>query len=141
MPPADGRPVAEVTFHVRFAETDAMGIVHHSNYLIYFEEGRSHFSRARGAPYRDLESLGYSLAVSEIQVRYIAPAHYDQKISVLTWIEQTGSRGITFGYEVLDAETQQVLVTGSTKHICINHQGTVRRIPSQWLNMMTHKES
>jgi acyl-CoA thioester hydrolase len=124
--------VAETTFHVRFAETDAMGIVHHSTYLIYFEEGRSELSRQGGAPYAELEEAGYSLAVTRVEARYLAPARYDQRITVRTWVDQIRSRSITFAYEVVDAETRQTLVTGKTSHICIDHEGAARRIPKRW---------
>jgi len=135
MPPGD-RFVAETTFHVRYAETDAMGIVHHTAYIVYFEEGRSHLGRVLGAPYAALEENGYSLAVSEVTARYIAPARYDQRIGILTWVEDLRSRGVVFGYEVVDAETRQLLVTGQTKHICVDRHGQVRRLPGEWANKM-----
>ncbi|GAB4468833.1 MAG: thioesterase family protein [Anaerolineae bacterium] len=132
----DGRPVAEATFRVRFAETDAMGVVHHAAYVVYFEEGRSEYSRQAGAPYADLEAMGFSLAVSEVRARYLAPAVYDQAITVRTWVERIGSRGVTFAYEVVAAGSQQVLVTGQTRHICVDRQGRVSRIPERWLAVL-----
>ena len=62
MAPTD-RFVSENTFYVRYAETDAMAITHHSNYIVYFEEARSHYSRVRGADYADFERSGYWLTV------------------------------------------------------------------------------
>lgn len=135
MPPND-RLVDEATFYVRFAETDAMGIVHHAAHVVYFEEGRSNLSRVIGAPYAALEDSGFSLAVSVVSARYIAPARYDQRISVLTWVEELRSRGITFGYEIIDAETREILVTGQTRHICIDRENRVRRLPTDWANAM-----
>jgi acyl-CoA thioester hydrolase len=130
------RLVTEATFHVRFAETDAMGVVHHAAYIVYFEEGRSHLSRVIGAPYSALEDSGYSLAVSEVTARYITPARYDQLVSVLTWVEELRSRGVTFGYEIVNAETRETLVTGQTRHTCTDHLGQVRRLPEDWVNAM-----
>ena len=127
------RKIVEASFHVRFAETDMMGIVHHANYLVYFEEGRSEYSRQFGAPYADLEAMGYSLAVSEARVRFLAPAYYDHLIPVRQWVEDIRSRSITFGYEVVDGTSGQVLATGQTKHICVDRSGHVRRIPKEWL--------
>jgi acyl-CoA thioester hydrolase len=126
------RRTADVSFRVRFAETDAMGIVHHAAYLVYLEEGRSELSRQFNAPYSALEQSGYSLAVTEIALRYLAPARYDHRITVRTWIEQLQSRGIVFGYEVFYTETDQILVTGTTRHLCIDHSGQVRRMPQAW---------
>ncbi len=132
--PAESRPLlTETTFHVRFAETDQMGVVHHAVYLVYFEEGRSELSRQHGAPYAGLEALGFSLALSSVTVRYLAPARYDERITVRAWVEQLRSRGITFAYEVVSAASGQTLVTGQTQHICIDRAGEVRHIPQAWL--------
>jgi acyl-CoA thioester hydrolase len=124
----------ETTFRVRYAETDAMGIVHHRNYIIYFEEGRSEFARQKGMPYSELEKQGFFLAVTEVNVRYIKPALYEQRITVRAQLEQVKSRGMTFAYEIVDAETSDLLVTGQSKHICINKAGKVARLPQEWRN-------
>jgi acyl-CoA thioester hydrolase len=126
------RRVTETTFRVRFAETDQMGIVHHSAYVVYLEEGRSDFSRQIGAPYSDFEKSGFSLAVSELSVRYIAAARYDDLVIVRTWVEQLGSRAMTYNYEVVLAESGQILATGVSRHVCVDNSGQVRRIPQDW---------
>lgn len=125
--------LTEVTFRVRFAETDQMRIVHHAAYFVYFEEGRSELTRQHGLPYSELEAMGFSLALSDAQARYIAPARYDQRVTVRAWIERLRSRGITFGYEVIGTEDGTLLVTGETTHICVDRAGQVRRIPEDWL--------
>jgi acyl-CoA thioester hydrolase len=126
------RFVAETTFRIRYAETDAMGIVHHSNYIVFFEEGRSAYARARGNPYSQFESEGYFLLVSEIGVRYAKPARYEQEITVRVWLEEMKSRGLTFRYEIADATSGELLVSGFTKHVCITQDGKVTRIPESW---------
>lgn len=126
----------QTSFHVRFAETDSMGIVHHANYLVWFEEARSAFMRARGTSYTAFEAEGLALAVSEAQVRYISPARYDRLIRVECRVEQVQSRKVTFGYTVLDAGTGRTLATGTTRHICITPQGGVARIPRKWQTLM-----
>jgi acyl-CoA thioester hydrolase len=128
--------VGETSFHVRFAETDAMGIVHHANHIIWFEEARSAFMRAKGSSYAAFEADGFSLAVSEVQVRYLQPARYDQLITIRCQIEKMMSRKLRFYYTVLEAETGNTLATGSTEHICINRQGQVTRIPEKWQAIM-----
>lgn len=133
--PDDPR-IKETSFRVRFAETDLMGVVHHASYVIYFEAGRVDFTRQVGAPYSELEALGYSLAVSDLHVRYIAAARFDQMITVRTWLAAVKSRSVAFTYEIVDAETRQTLVTGDVKLICIDHSGQVRRIPQSWLDVM-----
>ena len=127
--------VVETTFHVRYAETDAMGIVHHANYLVWFEEGRSAYMRAYGTSYRVFEDDDLQLAVSSVQVRYIAPALYDQLIKVRCWMESIQSRKMRFGYEIVHAESGNRLVTGHTDHICIRPNGKAARIPEKWRNL------
>lgn len=131
MPPAD-RFVAETTLHVRYAETDAMGIVHHASYIVYFEEGRSHYARQRGSDYATFERSGYYLTVTEVSARYLKPAYYDQRLIIRCWIEEMKSRGLTFSYEIVAEENQELLVTGFSKHICITHKGQIARLPEAW---------
>ncbi|NLE50010.1 MAG: acyl-CoA thioesterase [Chloroflexi bacterium] len=135
MPPTD-RYVSETNFYVRYAETDAMGIVHHSMYIVYFEEARSHFSRVLGANYADFEQSGYWLTVAEVRARYAAPARYGQQIAARCWIEDLKSRAIVFGYEIVDCASDTIHVTGQSHHVCITHEGRVARIPDTWAEAM-----
>ena len=135
MAPTD-RTVTENTFHIRYAETDSMGITHHSNYIIFFEEARSHYSRIRGANYADFERSGYWLTVVEVHARYLAPTQYAQRITARCWIEDLKSRAVQFAYEIVDAESGQVCVTGYSKHICITHDGQVAKLPEEWFAAM-----
>lgn len=128
------KPVSETSLRVRFAETDAMGIVHHASYLLYFEVGRVELTRQAGAGYADLEAGGHSLAISQIEIRYVAPAHFDQMLTVRTQVEDLRSRSITLSYEILDADTGRLLVSGTTRQVCLDQKGVVRRIPQPWLD-------
>jgi acyl-CoA thioester hydrolase len=121
---------------VRYAETDAMGIVHHSVYIVYFEEARSHYSREMGASYADFERSGYWLTVAEVGARYIVPTHYAQRITARSWLEELKSRTVKFGYEIVDAGSGQVCVTGFSKHVCIDHEGRVSKVPAEWAALM-----
>jgi acyl-CoA thioester hydrolase len=131
MPPTD-RYVSQTSFYVRYAETDAMRIVHHASYIVYFEEGRSDYMRQRGSNYAQFEQEGLFLAVVEVNARYIKPAVYGQRLTIRTWIQDIGSRGLTWGYEITDQATGQLHVTGQTKHICITADGQVARLPDHW---------
>ncbi|MBE2182771.1 MAG: acyl-CoA thioesterase [Anaerolineae bacterium] len=131
MPPPDVF-VAETSFHVRYAETDAMGIIHHASYIIYFEEGRSSYARQRGASYADFERQGFVLAVTEIHARYVKAVRYDQRITVRSWLAEIKSRTVTFEYEIVDAETGDLFVTGHSKHICLNSKGQISILPENW---------
>lgn len=124
--------VAETSFHVRYAETDAMGIVHHASYIVYFEEGRSEYIRQRGSSYAQFERDGFYLAVSEVQARFHIAARYDDRLTIRTWVSRVRSRSLTFQYEIL-SQTGERHVTGYSSHICITREGKVTRIPSDWL--------
>ncbi len=128
--------VAETTFHVRYAETDKMGIVHHAAYVVWLEEGRSQWMRSHGSSYASFERDGISLAVTELLVRYARATRYDQRVTVQCWVEEVKSRKMSFGYRVLDAETGDLLVSATTRHICLNREGQVTTIPQKWRDYM-----
>ena len=135
MPPAAANieaNITETTFHVRYAETDRMGIVHHAAYLVWFEEGRSAFIRQRGWSYAAIERDGYFLAAAELDAKYIRAAQYDQLVTVRTWVENRQSRAVAFGCEVVDGCSGDVLFRASIKLICLNAAGQVTRIPAAW---------
>ena len=122
----------ETTFHVRYAETDQMGIVHHSAYVVWLEEGRSQWMRSHGSSIVQFEQDGLQLAVSEIFLRYHLPARYDQRVTVRCGATSVRSRQIQFDYDVVDAETGEMLVSGYTQHICLDNAGNVTKIPDKW---------
>ncbi len=124
--------VVESTFYVRYAETDQMGIVHHTSYLVWLEEGRSQWMRTQGHSYSQFEEEGLLLAVSEIHVRYKQPDQKDQKVTVRCWVESVRSRRVQFNYEVVEAETGTIFVSGHTQHICLDREGKVTKIPPKW---------
>jgi len=124
--------MAETSFHVRYAETDSMGIVHHATYIVWFEEGRSALMRTCGASYTAFEADGVQLTVSEVQARYLAPARYDQLVTVRCWVERIQSRKMRFRYLVYNAESKEALATGYSDHVCITSAGKVARIPDKW---------
>ena len=130
-PPGSGW-AAEVTFHVRYAETDQMGIVHHGAYVPWLEEARSALSRQYGRSYADFERTGVALAVTELRLRFIAPTRYDRAVTVRVRVSQLRSRQMCFEYEVVDAETGERGATGVTEHVCIDRAGRPARIPPEW---------
>jgi len=111
--PGNG-PGMTIRFRVRYYETDAMGIVHHSNYLRWFELGRTEYLRSVNMTYRSLEERGINSPVIGIRCRYRHPARYDDLIELQTWVaDYTGVR-LTMGYEVRSAGL--VLCTGESEH-------------------------
>ena len=130
------KQVVETTFFVRYAETDKMGVVHHAAYIVWFEEGRSSWMRAMGSNYADFEASGLNLAVSEVYARYQAAALYGRRVTIRTWMEELRSRTARISYEVLDTESGRILVTGYTRHVCVDRDGKVVRIPKRWQELL-----
>jgi acyl-CoA thioester hydrolase len=121
--------VHDVEFRVRYAETDQMGVVYHTNYLIWCEVGRTDFIRARGMSYADIERAGIGLAVSEMSARFHAAARYDEMIRVRTTLSDVRSRGITFDYVIMRAATGDKLVTARTALVSIDSTGRPVAMP------------
>ncbi|HEY4734760.1 MAG TPA: thioesterase family protein [Gemmatimonadaceae bacterium] len=120
-----------VEFRVRYAETDQMQVVYHSNYLIWCEIGRTEFIRAEGTPYSELEKQNVTLAVVEASLRFHAAARYDNLIRVTTTISDVRSRTITFNYVISNAETGERFVTAMTKLASLTRDSRLTALPDQ----------
>ena len=118
-------------FRVRYGETDQMGVVYHANYLVWCEMGRTDFIRNLGMSYAEMERSGISLAVSDLAVRYHAPAKYEDLISVRTTLTDFRSRLIAFEYVVANAETHQRLATAQTRLVSLDRAGRPIAMPEQ----------
>src|SRR5437588_11388562 len=117
----------EITIRVRYAETDRMGLVHHANYLVYFEQVRTELLRSHGFIYRDLEDQGYLLMLTRAEVRYRSPARYDDLLLLKTTVVRTTTVRIDHRYELYRDGT--LLAEGSTTLACIDREGRVQALP------------
>lgn len=106
----------ETTLRVRYSETDQMHVVYHANYLSWFEVGRTELIRELGFPYRRFEDLGYLLPLNEANLKFKAPAHYDEEILIRTKITLCTGIRLIFAYEIRRKEDLQLLVSGETHH-------------------------
>ena len=136
MPNGKEPVVIESSFYVRYAETDAMSVVHHAGYLVYFEEARSHYMRELGSDYANIENDGFRLPVSEVGLRYLGSLRYGDIVKVRAWVEENKSRRVRFAYAVCKQADESILVTGFTQHIWTDHNGKVTRAPQRWVDMM-----
>lgn len=118
VPPA--ADAIDCRFRVRYAETDQMGVVHNSNYLIWFEMGRTEYCIARGYPYKRMEEEGYIMVVAESRIRYKRPAYYDDYIVVRTRIARSTPRVVTFTYELYQESSGDLLAEGETVHVPVD---------------------
>ena len=113
--------LSKTHLRVRYAETDQMGIVYHSNYLIWFEVGRTELFRELNLPYTKFEEQGIGLAVVEASCRYRKPTRYDDELIIVTEIDQMTSRKVTFSYRIFHEET--LMAEGKTVHVFMNKAG------------------
>jgi len=130
-----------VEFRVRYAETDQMQVVYHSNYLVWCEIGRTEFIRALGTPYAELERQNVTLAVVEANLRFHAGARYDNLIRVSTTISDVKSRTITFDYVITNAETGERFVTASTKLASLTRDSRLTTLPEQLRTILQNAAS
>lgn len=131
----------ETEIRVRYAETDKMGIVHHSNYLIWFEFGRSDFCRARGFSYKDMEEKDNALmVVAEIYCRYKSPAYYEDVLIVRTQVAELRSRSLRFVYEIFRPSDQTLLAEGETLHLVTDINKKVITLPESYREMLLSRE-
>ena len=114
---------------VIYADTDAMGIVYHTNYIKWFEIGRTEILRQMGLLYTEVEKHGLNLPVTEAYCNYLLPAKYDQLLVVETMIEYITRVVVKFNYVIWDEDKKHRHASGYTMHACTNKEGKVRRIP------------
>jgi acyl-CoA thioester hydrolase len=128
--------VCETQLRVRYAETDQMGVVYHSNYVIWFEVGRVEALRQLGFTYKQMEGDGCHLPVVELRCRYKAPARYDELIAIRTRLKDVRAGLVHFHYQVVRAEDGGLLAEGETVHLAIDGQGKRRTFPKKYLSVL-----
>jgi acyl-CoA thioester hydrolase len=126
----------ETRLRVRYAETDQMGVVYHSNHLIWFEVGRVELMRQMGFSYRDMEREdGCYIAVAEVKCRYRAPVYYDEEVVVRTRLKSARESVVLFAYELVRAETGALLAEGETTHIVTDSSMKIAALPEKYLKV------
>jgi acyl-CoA thioester hydrolase len=126
------------TFRARYAETDAMGVVHHAAYLPWLEVGRVDLLRAAGVPYTSIEVRGFLIVLSDIQVRYRSPARFDTLVTVETQLILLKTRHLSFGYRVLLESTGTLCVEARTDHIVVSRTSMrASQLPSDLLAVLS----
>lgn len=117
----------DIQIRVRYAETDRMGLLHHANYLVYFEQGRTELLRAQGFAYKDLEDKGYLLVLTKIEVRYRKPIVYDDVVTLRTTVVRTTAVRIDHRYEML--RDGVLLAEGTSTLACVDRDGQLQALP------------
>jgi acyl-CoA thioester hydrolase len=116
-----------ITLRVRYPEVDGMGYLHHSRYLQYFEMGRVELLRSLGHSYADLERDGVFFVVVKAEVRYKAPAKYDDELSLTTRVVKQTHVRYDHAYVLKRGDT--ILAEGATTIACVGRDGELRQIP------------
>lgn len=119
----------DVDVRVRYAEVDAMGVLHHSRYWVYFEMGRTELLRAQGFCYRDLEEAGVLFVVAKCSCQFKQPARYDDELTLHTWITRMGAARIDHAYELKRKSDGAMIATAETTLACVDRTGKIIAIP------------
>ena len=131
----------ETKLRVRYAETDRMGIVYHSNFVIWFEVGRVELLRQLGFEYSRMEAQdNCHIPVVDLRVRYKAPAQYDDEIVIRTELKNARSSLLHFSYEVFRERDRMLLATGETMHIIVDDKFERRALPEKYLKAFAKKQ-
>lgn len=125
----------ETTVTVRYAETDAQGVAHHANYLVWFEEGRSDFLRQQGMNYTDFEQAGYYIVVAEANVKYKAPVFYEERLAVETTLATVRGKVVKFTYRVV-GDDGNVRAEGETVHVAVGRDKKPTSLPKEILEKL-----
>lgn len=114
---------------VIYADTDAMGIVYHTNYIRWFEIGRTEWLRQMGFVYAEWEKKGYNLPLTQVFCHYLLSAKYDQVLLIETDVEYVKRASVKFTYTIWDEAHEKDLTEGYTVHACTNSLGKIIRLP------------
>jgi len=121
---------------VIYADTDAMGIVYHTNYIKWFEVGRTELFRDLGIVYAEWAAEGISLPLTRAYCHYLLPARYDDMVWVETELAYLKRASLKFRNIIRNEEKKQILATGYTVHACLNREGKISRIPEKMAVMI-----
>ena len=118
----------EIDVRVRYAETDRMGLLHHANYFVYFEMGRTEMLRSRGISYREIEDSGHFLVVIDLGCKYKKPAYYDDLLTIRTTVARVTHVKIIHEYHVL--RDGVLLAEGHSTLACVDREGKPQALPA-----------
>ena len=120
---------------VRYAETDAMGYLHHARYFVYFEEGRTELLRRCGIRYRDMERRGLFYVVARLECRFKAPAHYDDLLTLTTTTEKLTRVRVDHHYQLM--RDAQLLAEANSTLVLVGRDGRPTSLPDDWFEILS----
>ncbi|MCS5421466.1 MULTISPECIES: acyl-CoA thioesterase [Psychrilyobacter] len=117
-----------IDHRVYYNETDQMGRVYHSNYVIWMEKGRTEFIRDKNLSYKSLEAEGIFLPVSDIDIKFLKAIEYDMEIKIKTILMDINRIKVKFRYEFYDSDMQTLFGIGNTTNIFVDGDGVPKRV-------------
>jgi acyl-CoA thioester hydrolase len=117
----------ELSIRVRYAETDRMGLLHHANYFVYFEMGRTELLRQRGLTYREVEDAGHLMVIVEVGCKFKRPAFYDDLLTLKTSVAKVTHVKIVHHYQL--CREGVLLAEGQTTLACVDRDGKPQPLP------------
>lgn len=137
MADASGKPVEshEIEIRVRYAETDAMGYLHHAQYFVYFEMGRTELLRAGGLCYADMERMGMFYVVAKLECRYRKPARYDDVLRLVTRTERMTPVRVDHRYEL--RRGSELLTEAASTLVLVGRDGQPMGLPDDMYHQLT----
>ncbi len=127
----------DAKLRVRYAETDQMGVVYHSNFFVWFEVGRVELMRSLGVEYKKMEREDdCHIVVADVHCRYHHPARYDEEVRIRTRIAESRNRLVKFVYEVFRDADNTLLATGHTTHVICGGNGRPKMLPEKYRRIL-----
>ena len=111
--------IVESEVRVRYAETDAEGVVYYANHFVYMEVGRVNYLRALGLDRSHWDRSGWGLVIVDASCRYHTPARFDDRLTIRTWAEDVRRTSFALGYEILNADNGSLIATGRTVQVFV----------------------
>lgn len=125
--------VTKVTHKVNFYDTDAMAVVHHANYIRWFEIGRVEFLREAGITLSEMMADGYLFPITEVSAKYVSPARFDDVLIIETTPVALNKVKMCFDYRILRESDGTLLVTGHTQNVfTVKETGKITRLPEKY---------
>jgi acyl-CoA thioester hydrolase len=118
----------ETNVRVRYAETDRMGLLHHANYIVYFELARTEMLRSKGVSYREVEDSGHFLVIIDLGCKFKKPAYYDDLLTIRTTVARVTHVKIVHEYQVF--RDGELLAEGHSTLACVDREGKPQALPA-----------
>lgn len=126
---------------VQYYETDQMKVVHHSNYIRWFEEARVELMEKLGCPYDQMEQKGILCPVLEVTCQYKEMVRFSDTVEISAWISSCSAARLSLAYEVRNAETSALCTTGTSSHCFMNPEGRLLSLKKEDPELFQHLRS